>query len=903
MITPIVNHAMQTVWCEPNQDRYHVFKPWRVSPTVGARGSVRIRHFTVNLPIVGTTNVQPLWHVFHVGKVHQRTLGLGECVSSKWYRLTEAMELNKALIDPYLTNGAIVPKEFCHLRWMEDDSLVMIIQANTVDLGRLIQLGSPEAALYNGAPYSPASEDLYIRFYRNGLFSNLVWPNIAGNQSLPVRVTSQTIFNIANFSQFSSSVNNIVIASNGVGRGLFFKDGFIETMPNVYSSLYLGAHLTYVFDDSIRFIEYHNLSQLGTFLSARDAGKQKYLLLSASEYGSINYLDDVDFYVVRRDAQNKIKGVILNRFMPDAVRQVTHNAWAINTNYVDALCNQHDFLTNRASVQLMVVIRQGGSEERGLPQQLNRIEDLYRLPRAFRLQAMLGINATVPEWRAEALENSAYIRLMGSAFKDLNDELVADAYGYHVLTQAFDPVIYLPDADGIDQVFDVGHALRVSKPAGSGQRAVFLYDENRQLVDVYQNQLTSQVEVIPNGSPTTSVAEAFHAKLSELDNGVIYDSDVDDPDLLHWGFRCYLCIKVGGIPDESWQDVTGNELYYSLTGHVITWNWALLNANNFFPAVRICNTVHFYTVPAPSLVELYTGNMEFEVSAQAEWLGSTVIRRQSIPPAVVDVFLNGRPLIRDLDYVMNWPRVIISRRSTVDPTQTIIQVRSYGACDPVTLLPYPARERGFVKGGVLSVDGHFQVRDDRSCRVVVGGMLFARGEVEYAEDEEITNLITDGVPYAITDYLTQVEPYIDRDTVQMRSAAFDVDTRVSNYLTPRITTFLPELPVVVGDRYRLFSVFLNAIIHEMRFGTLFADEILDIRYGNLEVDAWIAPFTYLFEYDIAYLGFDPEYVIVYPHQFSDPVEVSSIQFSLLRYLIRNYLGGRVELSQSVNIGV
>lgn len=903
MVSPIVNHAMEHVWCEPNQDRYNVFKTWRVSPKVGVRHSVNIRHYHVNLPVDSNARLQSLWHVFHVGKVHQKHLGLDQCTLSKWYDLSEAMELNKSLVDVYLSNGAIVPKAKCKIRWMADDSLVLIIKASTTDYGKRVSLGTPEAALYDGTPYSVAEGEVFFRSYRNGLFLNLAWPNLAGNQELPIRSYGIDVFSVADYSQFMSTVNNINISANGTGRGVFFKDGFIETLPSAFSSIYVGSHLSYVFDDSARFIEYHKLSQLGTFLSTRDPGKQKYLLLSSSDYGAIIYRDDVDFYLVSRNASNKVKGIVINRYMDDAVRQVTHNAWALQVNYIDALCNQHSFLMDRSTVEVMAVIRQGGSEARGLPQQFSRIEDLYRLSRPFRLQAMLGVNATLPEWRAEALEASPYTELMSAQFKDLSDELVASAYGYHVLGQAFDPVSYLPYSQSLTQAFDVGYALRRSKPSGGGERSVFVYGMDRKLIHSYGNQQTGQYEVLPDlGSDSAEFIEAYHLIFSTLEDGTIYNSDVTDPDLNHWGYRCYICTKINGTPDESWIDITGNSSYYSITGNTLTWNWALINSNSFFPAVRINNRVLLRTVDALPDPLAYSGNMEFDITAQVQWLGNTVIRRQSIAPASVEIFLNGRSLIRGLDYMMQWPRVIICRKPSTAPIDTVIQVRTYGSCDPLTMLPYPPREVGFVKGGILSVDGEFQVRNDRSCRVLIGGMVFKRSEVAYAEDAEILQQVTDGEPYALMDYVTGIEPYIAGDTAVYRQAAQDIDRRVSNYLTPRLQTIEPELPVTVGDRYRVFSVFLNAIIHEMRFGTLFTDSILDVRYGNVEVDGWISAYSYLFQYDIAVLGFDPEYVIVYPHQFTSPVEVSAIQFSFLRYLIRNYLNGNIELSQAVNIG-
>ncbi len=897
----LIKHAMANVWCEPLQDYTRVFKPYRVSPPSGTNQSLTISFYRVNAPNSGI-NDRTRYHIYHIGKIADHLIGL-DLERNQWRNLSELMEDNRALIDVYMANGSIVPKALCYINIMSDYSVIIAVQATQVDLGTTYY-SEPFTDVYSNTPYRVNSGDLYIRFYHNARFMSDNWPITAGDTSHPIRQICRKVNDAAAFSNFMAEVTSVNNNFGGIGAGLFYRDGFVESLPMGYVPSYTGRFLSYTYDDTIKSVQYHKFLTLNSFLSKLDVGKSKYLILSTMDYNTIDYQDDVDFYIVSRDTSNQIKGIFLNRYRRDAVRNVTHNAWALNADYVNALIGSHDFLSDTSRLEIMVVVRQGGLS-RGLVHQYNRIEDLYRLPRDQVLQALTGANSGVPEWQAANLEKSAYCKIMRQGnLEDITKDLVVDAYGYNVVTKVAEPVIHTIDDSG-NPYFNVNNALLIPDGNGDGNRAVFAYDEDRKLLHYYSNQALDVVEILPPEAADATMAEIFHAKLNELTDGTFYDQDVISTDLQFWGFRAYACPIVNGIPNERWVDVTGMNYYFYDTSDTVPkllWNWGLLDAANLFPAVRINGTIHVYKPDMPDEEEDYDGILNFTVGAQADWFGNTVLRPQSLAPATLDVFMDGKSLIRGLDYFMKWPSFVICRRPDGPVSETEIIVRSYGCPEPASMRPYEAREFGFVKGGILSVDNRYDVRNDRNVRVNIAGSVYGREEVAFAE-EEFGLTVTDGLPYIVDDYITPIEPYTERDTVVERSKTFGVDVRVSDYLTQRLAGQVPEDQTVVYERWRVFSPFLNAIIHQMLNGSMFDDQYIDFRYGNAEVENWLAPFIYLLDYDPAYLGFDELYVVVYPHQWHDPVEVTSLQFGLLKYIIRNYLFDRVELSQSVNIGI
>ncbi len=891
----LIQHAKENVWCEPNQDAYHTFKPHRTSSDLGAAGRVQIAWYQVNLP----TSYPDRYHTYHIGKIDAGAIGLN-LSPGDWENTKDLMQDNRAIIDAYLSNGAILPKEDVFVCIQSDYSVVIAVKIKKLDLGKVRYVESILNRDQN-VPYRIDSGQLFIRFYRNMRFSTPSWQAIAKDTINPVRVVQTAVANIANYTSFIGQVSAIRNRFGDQGAGIFYRDGLVENLPDFYNAKYLAKTLSYVYDSSIKSIQFHKLKGLRQFNSKLDVGKSKYIILSTTDYESIDYIDDVDFYVCERDGTNGFRGVFFNRYLKDSMRMVTHNAWSLNVDYINTLINDHRF--NTANVEIMVVLRQGALN-RGLVHQNNRIEELYRLPRASIINILAGGVASVPEWHASELENSAYCRLMGVRENEITKTLAVEAYGYNAITESIEPVITnVGDLNTSPQI-PVGGVFTIADAAGKGARAIFCYDKQRELIGYYGNDDLSNLEIVPaDYAVEANLLELFHAKIDELDDGTFYDKDVSGTDLTFWGHRCYVSPMVNGVPTNKWRDVTGGVFYtYSVIDGVphIKWNWGLLDNANFYPAVRINGVMHVYKATLPNRDEDYDGVIKITVGSQSEQFGSTMMRPMHLAPAVCDIFMDGRLLIRNVDYYLKWPTAVIVRRPKKSIGETEVLVRTYGCCDEDTMLPYAEREVGFVKGGILSVDGEYDIRNDRSVKVNIAGRIYSKDEVRFAENE-VGITVTDGLPYIVEDYITPIEPYTGHDTVEQRMMSYALDRKVQAYLTTQLSEVAPSLPTVVFERWRVFSPFLNAIIHEMIFGSSFRDQILNVRYGNIEVENWLQPYRHLLDFDPAYLGFDETYIVVYPHLWQGSVDVTRLQFTFLQYLIRNYLFNRVELSQSVNI--
>lgn len=91
----LINHAYKKAWCAPEQDRQHIFRPARLSPSIGVRGTIDL--LWTRYPLPTSTD---WYHVFQIGPVIYENLGLSldELV---WTAASVQMVKESMVIDVY----------------------------------------------------------------------------------------------------------------------------------------------------------------------------------------------------------------------------------------------------------------------------------------------------------------------------------------------------------------------------------------------------------------------------------------------------------------------------------------------------------------------------------------------------------------------------------------------------------------------------------------------------------------------------------------------------------------------------------------------------------------------------------------------------------------------------------
>lgn len=893
----LIVDAMANLWCEPLQDYQHVFKPARLTRAGGTTKYVTINSERIGLPNATDILDKRLFHVYHMGRRYNDDFNFS--IDKTWRSLYEIANTRNLVFNVFFDNGCCYPINECFIKRLDNNDIILAITIRSFNLG--LQTYFDESLQANSTrPLTIENGNVYIRSYANARYDSLQWLSDVGIADKSIIYHTVTISSQNDYVSFMAVANGVENTYN-YGHSVYFKDGFVHAKPLAYTPSLLGSTWTFYYDQSVKSISFFDLNDIPVFNSQLDIGKSKYAVVREAPYSMIDYHDDVDFYLVAFNGQTQYEGVYVPRLQANVVRQITHTAYALDKTYIDSLVVKHNLLST--GVRIMAVVREGGMK-RGLTPQHVRIQDLYRLNYTQLIEAMTS-NVLVPEWEFASLENSSYTQVMSST-GGFDISVVEDAYGYNTAIKTC--------ANPYSQVFnDSGHyftrvmnSLCLPDPiTNAGVRTVFCYKDGL-LKGYFTDVQLYDTTPIPATMGAVDAAESFNLHLSTVTDGNYYNQDLSHVYLRKYGFRVYVCQLVGGIPNEEWEDVTDLNFHLyemegdSANGYLprITWNWSLLNQANFYPCIRVNNTM--YVKEVNGFGPNYNGVMQITLESENNWLGSLQTTPQHIHPGVIDVFMDGSPLIENIDYYIKWPVITIVKRPSTDPLLTKVFVRAYSVCDPVTMRNHAPREISFVKGGILSINNRYDIRNDRSIRVVADGLLQNPDTTRFSENDTGT-LIRDGKPYAVMDYVLPVETFTNQPLIPFRQRSVSLDERVMDYLTSRLPNTTVQHPVVSEWRWSVFSPFCSVVIHALLDGFLNTG-VLNSPYTKPTVDGWLSTYLPLLQVDPCVVGIDPNYVVISPHQYDTYIELTLAQYRFIEFIVANYLNNKVDPTLCISIG-
>ena len=901
-------HAMQHVWVSPLQDYQHKLKPTRVSPRGGAYKEVKVMWESVPLPNYNDPLDTRKFHAYPLGQLPPMRFALA-MEKRTWYRLDQLSMLCDTVIDVYADNGCLIQNQNAYLYHNRDNNLILAVDANVQGIG--VEIVRTPYGEDITTPYTLDRHGLTIRFYHNAIIENKLWADLAPVVTQPLTEVSQPIRNVSDFNTFKKSVDNVKNKYQSKGIGVYFLDGYLIDEPVGFKSTYTGKTLCYRFDGTVKEVRNFPIATTGSFVSKLDTRKNKYLLISDRKNKYMDYFDDCDFYLMGVDENQILSGVKIDVYGDTVLRQVTHTAWALDQSEVVRLSQLHYGLKKVDLATIRAVVRQGGViRDAGL--QANRIEELYHLSNEQIKEAMLGVNSTVPFWKAVELENSNYMKMVSSREFTIPESVIEDGYGYNAMTRAVAKTNVVRDVNGeflVDGGFCIpSDSKKPNATLARTMRSFTWYDKDGYYLG-YQNDqsLNSRVAVGLAFKDKAAKLEVISGavSLNLSDNGTVTDKAVVvDPFYGFFGYRCYVCGITNGVPDHKWVDVTDSNLYTYVDDGVnppsINWNYTLLNAANYYPAVRIASKVNFYT-PSYS-TSAFTGCYETSLSR----LQDSRLMVLGVPPGHVDVFLNGECLIPELDYYYRGSgKVVVVKKPTTDIDKTQLVVRAYGYMNPRTNKPYVSRVDGFVKNGVLTVNDEFDVHHDRDLRIILKGRLMRADEVQFAEDEINPNgpFHLDGMSFALLDYQPLLEPFAESKTIPAIVKAEETDELIKAYLSTHLEPMRPIDEYITPKRHTLYSPICSVFTQMMLNGKL-TDDMIDIESTDQTIiDMYGTLVKQYADYDPIVQGYDSSYVYVCPHALNYNPTITSKQFAFLVRVNRIWLNGVLDLSNNYRIKV
>ena len=417
---------------------------------------------------------------------------------------------------------------------------------------------------------------------------------------------------------------------------------------------------------------------------------------------------------------------------------------------------------------------------------------------------------------------------------------------------------------------------------------VYEYDADGVLLESHYHALGS--EYVCNNTLTKSI-EVIYGKGSNSPNVKFGSTSIPVP--IHDNYRVYMNFPNSNLP-EKWYDITDSEYYTIEDGKLI---WLNLVSQQLL-MVRSDDSFLSYDLQLTPA----GGNFYFTLAELEDRDGIYKNYKLPVPLGELDLFLNGKSLIRGLDYFIDFPTIyIVNKKHLLQPAYSSIQnlhIRFTGFCNKDFTLD-EIEDYGFIEHGVFSNNSRFDIRDDKVLRITLDGNLKHREDIVFSELHSgisVTNPIN-GLPYQIKDIVVPLRELTDENTYTLRSKSMVIDKKVSDYMTLQLPEPKREANSAIIRLYPLVSTFLSHIIDDMSSGMITNSEIFGIVPDN-DVLKICKKYEYLLEFDPINDKFkmNPLYTIIYPHHEDSVINLKNFQYRFLLSVIRLYAADKIQLS-------
>jgi hypothetical protein len=848
----LVKQAIQNIWCTPSQDKQNIIKLAKISRYGGEMTKVDVFWRQYQLPKART-----LYHCYQSVDVSPSKLGLTvPPAPGVWLNVAEACGSGKSIIDLYNLQGVQSPRFLAWYMVTRDNALVFAVERQ-----------DKIAINYNDEP-------LFLRIYNNAYYgTDRHDPNTEF-----IEVRGKVTYDMQDVLQ----IQNDYLVAKMQGHTYAFVNGRMvqDITPFTVTP---GDVVEYIYDGSIYAVEDFLIGNLGVFDSLLDL-KRKYLLHSSQAIKTtITYHDDIDFYVMKKDANGAFQALYLHRNTPSVIRQLTHADYSISIPFLDAFVNTDEGWDNLNDLTVRAILRKSGWR-RSLMFETNRIAELYKLPDADILGALIGVNATVPEWTAAHLEAASYPKVM-SALRpgDLTPALVQDMFGYNSMSQQL----------GFTPQFsqNVNGQVTINIPLNLQYRStVYEFDFDGKLLGwhlhplgpvwVAQHSDCHMVQIV-SGYATTQLDEVYGKQGATLNPTQDY--------------RMYTCGMFSGMPDNLWQDVTDGPAYIVNNGN-LTW---LTEPHTTFTMVRSNRDFLGYDVDIP----VHAGVLRMALSSLQDRGHGLVNTLMQVEMGELDLWLNGNALVEEIDYIVSFPEIVIISKRYIDPEQVSqrITVRFSGLAN-ANMKRAVLGDRGFISHGVLSNNNRFDIRDDKVLHIAIGGGVYDRTELSFAETHSGVNVpgVPNGAPYVVRDIVVPMRGTTNAKTYELRNAALVTDKHVSDYLTLRLPppTFTELSPI--ENLYPVYSPFISALLDDLKTGIL-DDPRIEGTYNDDTLRQMVQQYEQLLEFEPTRAPHkaDTNYVSVQPYYADEVVDLNIFQYRFVSRVVSLYLNNAVSLSHFV----
>lgn len=837
----LVKHAIDNIWCHPATDRRWIVKPGRQSMPQGQRFGMTVMGYNIRFP-----DGKKFYHLFQLNAMPHIELGI-EYLNDQWMRLDKILNAYGTLITLYNEEGRTFPLEYSWIRKLPNRGVIVCVEEVTgqTDFGH---------------------DDLFIRFY-NGYFRN--------SEKYSDEYKSETYGQIIR----NASERFDVLRRYREMQG---REGYVHAYVNGYeverldnNTVAIWDYVELVRDGLVKDVYHIEMNEVSSFMSELDQ-RSKYLihLPKGDDDNTIEFINDVDLYI-----HNDNDGRYYHRHQSESLRQVTHRDYSIPANRLTTYCTNIAGWNDVRELTIKVVTRHSGME-RPIVFTHDRILELYKLDDRQIVDALCGMNSSVSEWRAANLESSSYVKIMASMATNITNELCTDAYGYHAITR------YAADTPTKTR-FIGGVKQALLPPYLVPNCTVYEYDSSGKLLGFYphQGQVDDYYHCRNQNCELVEVIAGRGGKILDIN----WDAKNYHCNPEH-NYRFYTNRLKSGVETDDFVDITDTDAYHiENDGRVV---WSGVDLQRRVPIVWSDTRFLAYSFVG----RLWEGDLDFTID---HWVDESTWYPLEFCPETLEIWMNGHALVPGIDYIVNYPKVVICNKSYLtndaNRDEPIITVRARGLASELR-----TPKTGYVINGLVSNNARYDIRDDQVVRITVDGALHHREDVLFREGMNTANVgdSLNGKPYAIWNATIPLRGLVSENTYVMRDRSRNLDTRIEDYLSVFIPTpVLEDLNPIYGHHH-LFSPIMNKVIADIKRGVLTPvndDETFMI--STAQFDRLMEPYIYLLRFDPALLGVDQKYCGIHPHSSYSRIELAPLEFLLIEKINDRYMNNHVVLNQ------
>ncbi len=821
MADAFTDFLFKNVWANPKGDWQFPITPQRISPSNGFIATFNILYRMFNLP----DNVSQ-FHVFQIGRYNPELLRL-QLSNNNWISFQDIFNNFNMAAYCYTDEGLTFLSSDVYYTFNRDRSLMIAVRWNS-----------------NFNIDYTALENITVRFF------------------IPTYLEQNESEYSGEFNVFSMNVESataVTMAQNFYNAHIpskvtIFINGYLS---DIYK-LAIGQSVDIIYDPVVKESILTNINNLPVFYSTLDS-KYKYMF-SIPPDNSVNFLGNIDFYVIGTDSNNNNTGLYIHRNNIENIRNITFSDFSILTINVQNIINSLPLPINEYTISILAIVRYSAFGLNAIDTS-QRLLDLNKINLGVRNSLVSGLNSNNRLWKSAVLEQSNTLLYVQSYHSELEQFDSLDVGGYFSLTKSIcDPV------KAADENWVTVPPCFVN--------AFTAYEYNNGIMTGYGTNLdngkyqllnieTDKVEFI-NGNSTTNTSNIYYNW-----TGGTYSINIGTE------YRVY------GYNGTNWSDIT------SLVTSSISTTDITLNYPDGYDQVIVKNNGYILT---------YNANATPNINGIVITLNDSYMA--DIPYGVVDVFVNGYSLVNKIDYLVIGNNVIITTYGfnfLIDEFN--VTIRCYGFCNS-NMQPLSLDKTFVINNDQIDIEA-FNVKLSeiyRPLSVIVNNELYS--------NQNIFNTYLTNHPISYVDYIfvtLKTHPivatqFFNQDSQTLMNDAFIKDEMINNL----ITSFNQYEPMEVAiEKKYVVSAFLSQVLNNLINGVYYS--FIISTYSLADIGGLLAELQTTYQDDQLWnsvINKEQYKVVAFLSQY--PIPLDAYEYDFYKKVLLYYNNDRLDYFNSIN---